>query len=740
MRNRYRVRFLYCLPVLLLLAGLQGCEEDPDEARFKLGQLGYQFNAFSLYVATRANDHVAVDYLILAGMNPNTVIDAAVVNEERMRTGTELLEETMGRSSFLREHGFVRRQDWHYPILNLAVYLQHTETMEVLLKAGADPNLPDAYGATALMRAAQVGNEDVVEELLDADAEQVEDEDGNTPLSLAIANDDLVLIELLIDEGGDLTVTNNVGLSVLAQAVLSASVETVSMLIDAGVEVNLYNPEVERGDGLTPLMVAVKEGRLDMVRLLLEAGADPNLRSATGDTAITLASAKTDPSDDDVAILLALLEAGADPRIENDEGETALAAALLRIPRSANAVRVVRALLDAGSDPNRLLKGDIPPISWIVFSLRGKDQTHYGMQVLEALIDAGADAGVPGEGEPPLFTVIERAGYGTESESQTLPLVQLLLDAGADPNVHDRAGETVLSVAADRKWATVIEALLGAGADPDLANAQSETLLFNLSWGSNIDLVETLLEAGADPDLADDEGVTPLMQAAEASRPPNVDIAKALLEAGADADLADDEGVTALMRAAESPRAAKLDMVRVLLEGGADPHLQDNRGRTAVNFVRFGTMKRQQVLAALQEALEQEREPVAVATPAPLQPEPGPTTQQPVGDGAPEPVNLAELRHETYVGGMKRRRMKIYGLSGDGNWCASNVVLKVVAPSASVYSDGTFNFFMKRFGERINEAQFCPAARAAQLVGYTETGSEPVFTGTASAEGGWAVD
>ena len=53
--------------------------------------------------------------------------------------------------------------------------------------------------------------------------------------------------------------------------------------------------------------------------------------------------------------------------------------------------------------------------------------------------------------------------------------------------------------------------------------------------------------------------------------------------------------------------------------------------------------------------------------------------------------------------------MKVYGLSKDGNWCSANVTFRIRAPSADVFSDGTAEFYMKRFGERINEDQFCPA-------------------------------
>ena len=55
-----RISVVKSLLALVCLLFLLGCEESPDEARFKLGQLGYQFNPFSLLMAVKENDHVAV--------------------------------------------------------------------------------------------------------------------------------------------------------------------------------------------------------------------------------------------------------------------------------------------------------------------------------------------------------------------------------------------------------------------------------------------------------------------------------------------------------------------------------------------------------------------------------------------------------------------------------------------------------------------------------------------------------
>ena len=112
----------------------------------------------------------------------------------------------------------------------------------------------------------------------------------------------------------------------------------------------------------------------------------------------------------------------------------------------------------------------------------------------------------------------------------------------------------------------------------------------------------------------------------------------------------------------------------------------------------------------------------------------------PADRGARTSSPLIGLSEQTYLGGMKSRGMKVYAMSRSGDWCGENVTFKIEADSADVFADGTVEFYMKRFGERINEEQFCPAAQTADIHGFTIGGSEAVFTGKASAATGWVVN
>ena len=60
--------------------------------------------------------------------------------------------------------------------------------------------------------------------------------------------------------------------------------EVVSLLLENGADVNLT-----ANKGVTPLMMAAYKGDVEMVKLLLQAQADTTLVDANGDTALSLA-------------------------------------------------------------------------------------------------------------------------------------------------------------------------------------------------------------------------------------------------------------------------------------------------------------------------------------------------------------------------------------------------------------------------------------------------------------------
>ncbi len=73
----------------------------------------------------------------------------------------------------------------------------------LLASAGADVNAADETGATALMQAAKVGNEDLVQALLKAGAKvNAVDKKGRTAVMIASDEDKPGVARLLLEAGG----------------------------------------------------------------------------------------------------------------------------------------------------------------------------------------------------------------------------------------------------------------------------------------------------------------------------------------------------------------------------------------------------------------------------------------------------------------------------------------------------------------------------------------------------------
>jgi ankyrin repeat protein len=140
------------------------------------------------------------------------------------------------------------------PALALAAESESVEIMEFLIDKGADMNVKDECGCTALLRAVQWGRPHVA--------------------------------KFLIKKGADLNVRDKKGETALTAAHERGHLEIVKHLIGKGADTNM------KGDyGITALMKAAGSGNLELVKLLIEKGADVNARNNDGKTALSLASA-----------------------------------------------------------------------------------------------------------------------------------------------------------------------------------------------------------------------------------------------------------------------------------------------------------------------------------------------------------------------------------------------------------------------------------------------------------------
>ena len=93
------------------------------------------------------------------------------------------------------------------PAVVMAAMWGHTEVVEALLRLGCDPNVPDKYGRTALMAAADYGHGGVVGALLEHGGAELDavDNQGMTALMIAAGNGEAAVAAQLVEAGADAT-------------------------------------------------------------------------------------------------------------------------------------------------------------------------------------------------------------------------------------------------------------------------------------------------------------------------------------------------------------------------------------------------------------------------------------------------------------------------------------------------------------------------------------------------------
>src|ERR1700744_963557 len=166
--------------------------------------------------------------------------------------------------------------------LMLACYYKKPDVAEFLLKY---------VGEISLFEAAAVGKFDTVAHLIYTHPDAINEHavDGFTPLGLACYFGQLEVARYLILKGADVNLPSNNGYRVfpIHSAAAGNYTDIVRTLIENGAQVN-----VRQQAGVTPLHSAAQNGNLELLILLLENGAETNIRMEGGKIPADLAKDK----------------------------------------------------------------------------------------------------------------------------------------------------------------------------------------------------------------------------------------------------------------------------------------------------------------------------------------------------------------------------------------------------------------------------------------------------------------
>lgn len=232
-----------------------------------------------------------------------------------------------------------------------AVFWSNKTMVTLLLNAGADPNIKNNEGKTALdqarekfkpilealinetkipislapvvsldqwFTAAKQGDLDVIQKLIDKVDVNVQDHDGDSALILAANNGHENIVKLLLQSPNiNVNMRDKLGFTALMPASRDGNPNIVKLLLaKPEIDVNMQS-----NAGTTALWVASAWGRENVVKLLLAVpNININAQEDRGWTAL-MAAGINNWSD---AVPKLLLDAGADPNIKDNTGKTVL--------------------------------------------------------------------------------------------------------------------------------------------------------------------------------------------------------------------------------------------------------------------------------------------------------------------------------------------------------------------------------------------------------------------------------
>lgn len=491
-----------------------------------------------------------------------------------------------------------------------------SDLAQEFLKVGADITKKAANGKTALHLAVEKGDLHSAQKLIEKGLDvNIKDSQGLTPLHYAAAYDKKDLVNLLIQNNADMYVESQYGTPLaVAKGDTQKDLETIHEVkndifkaideytgddsrIAQLIQKNSAYLEKKNSYGETPLLYCLKQKKSDLAQKFIAVPVDCNAVDNNGNSALHIALKEKC----DNAVITQLLNKNVDVNKQNKDGITPLifAAGLknsealnlllkkgasigtqdahgktaLHYAVQVNAEDITNKLIESGASIGQKDKDNKTPLDYsqenspikktleehkkaielnndIFYALTNSDDNR-----VKAIVDSNPDTlnTVNAQGDTPLLYCIK---------NNLLAQAQLLMnDTRCKLNEADLQGNTALHHAAINNLIEFVKTLLEKGAVIK-SNLQGQTPLHIAAYHGKQNIAEQLITQGANVNAQDSNGHTPLHWAIGND---HGNIIQFLINQKAE-NLADNVGKTALDIAAlhNKPQAAK-----ILLEHGA---------------------------------------------------------------------------------------------------------------------------------------------------------------------------
>lgn len=433
------------------------------------------------------------------------------------------------------------------------------DIVKLLLEKGADPNITDNTGETALMKLNSRG----------PNAEQFYD------IQIKIA-------KLLIENGANVNhvchaincISSSEGSTPLLEASRYNNSEFIKFLLEKGANVNAQDKM-----GWSPLLVAIKSGNYDVAQVLIEHGADVFVEDKLSQNQNLLDmvasgwnwNQKQISDEDQVKLCNLLIDKGINADITDQNGFTPLMQAV----NYGNA-KLVETLIKKGANVKAKIKGYSTPLMFLGMTEAQYDKNRPSVEenerIIKLLINNGADINaVNNKGESALYIAIE---------NNQIEAAKALIKNGADINLEMPDGTTILTKAIEKKQDELVNLLISQGAKTKKNSAICSNELINLAKSNEIEISQKLIELiknGANHNCVDKEGNNLLSYAVQEK---NYNLTDYLIKKGVDVNHKNKKGQTPLMFAND------LAQTDLLIRNKATIDIKDKSGKHLLMYLK----------------------------------------------------------------------------------------------------------------------------------------------------------
>jgi ankyrin repeat protein/CHAT domain-containing protein len=369
--------------------------------------------------------------------------------------------------------------DFYDSPFSIMLEQKNYELMKLLIDKGYDVNFRRSYSSyysrSPLSYAVSRGDMQAVELLLSAGANpNLQSSYSNTsPLHTAVDMEDISMIELLLKHGASPDIGNKFTEYPLIVAVEEGFDSILYLLLETPLNIN-----VQSKDGWTALHYAARDNNTDYLQLLLEKGANTQMLAETSDNEYTPLMLAV--YNENIEAIKILVKYGADPNFYNSKGESSLSLA-----RSDGLQSILKIFLE----PEKAI-ADFELLEAVM-----KGDTDLLKESIER------DANVQ-QLNKDLQTLLHLAA--NKNHADVLKLLVLHSDKLIDAQDHD--GNTALHLAVDKSHKAAMDVLLAAKAEINLLNNQGESPLFIAIENYKPEIIALLVQKGADIRMENQEG------------------------------------------------------------------------------------------------------------------------------------------------------------------------------------------------------------------------------------------